>query len=341
MAIEKITPLNWQTPIVAPETGYPTNQFIRLWQQSFGNIETNTSDIEGKADKTTLINTTGGIQGGGDLSADRTLSLTDTGVTAGSYTSANITVDAKGRLSAASNGGGGSGSVNIKQAGTTIVTGATDINFASGATVAAAGTQANVTIVPLATQDEGSALGATTTMNFVGTGVTATYSAGTATVTIPGAAGGSSKWTLLNSWNFAVSGAIAALDTTSITNDEILVITTNVIKSVASRPTIYVSTNNGTSYDTSATYGQLSATGTLSSIFSGFFLDTSSVTTATSGEIILSLLSSVGQKIGYASSSNTPGWRYSTSTAVINAIRVTPTSVGTFNGGQIFIYGRN
>jgi hypothetical protein len=37
----------------------------------------------------------------------------------------------------------------------------------------------------LATQDEGVALGATSTMNFVGTGVTATYAAGVATVTIP------------------------------------------------------------------------------------------------------------------------------------------------------------
>ncbi len=50
------------------------------------------------------INTTGGLQGGGDLSADRTLSLTDTGVSAASYTYATITVDAKGRISAASSG---------------------------------------------------------------------------------------------------------------------------------------------------------------------------------------------------------------------------------------------
>jgi hypothetical protein len=38
----------------------------------------------------------------------------------------------------------------------------------------------------LATQDEGVALGSTSTMNFVGTGVTATYAAGVTTVTIPG-----------------------------------------------------------------------------------------------------------------------------------------------------------
>lgn len=45
-----------------------------------------------------------GLSGGGDLSADRTISMANTAVTPGSYTNADITVDAQGRLTAAASG---------------------------------------------------------------------------------------------------------------------------------------------------------------------------------------------------------------------------------------------
>jgi hypothetical protein len=63
------------------------------------------ADVAGAVPDTRQVATENGIQGGGFLDGDMTLSLTDTGISAGAYGSASavpvITVDAKGRVTAA------------------------------------------------------------------------------------------------------------------------------------------------------------------------------------------------------------------------------------------------
>jgi hypothetical protein len=80
---------------------------------------------------------------GGPITTSGNLAIANTAVTAGSYTNANLTVNAQGQLTAASNGSSSSG-VTVSD-GTNSVSGSTTLNF-TGAAVTGSTPTANISI---------------------------------------------------------------------------------------------------------------------------------------------------------------------------------------------------
>lgn len=163
-----------------------------------------------------------------------------------------------------------------------------------------------------------------------------------------GGGGGAPGWQLITSWDFAVSGAIASIIVPVGGYSEIYVFGSAVTTSVSSWRGARYSVDGGATYSSASVYSSVANAGTLGVSDTADFYHATNTTAARYWQQNLSLIDKTGvakKRVSNRTDSNGIFGTSATSTlGPITHVRISPIDaagapVGTFNGGQIFVFG--
>ena len=309
--------INQMFSITDPETGKPTDYLMRLLRNRGAGLSTVEEqvvvleadvvilgeEVATKADKAIVLTAGTGIDGGGDLSADRTFDLANTAVTPGVYTSTNLTVDAQGRITEAASGSGGG--VAVEEEGVGVVAAATILNFTGSVTVTDLGSgEAQIDIT--------------------GGG---------------GGGGGGSLWELVESWVHSVDGNTSQVvaDLTGF-SDAVVIIEDVTMTGSSGWRGIRLSDDAGLTYDSGNVYSVISGSGTYSQTDTALFTHGSANNGSRSSVVWLNGLNLAAPTPFISPRDNLTGiYRRD---RVVNGLEVYPITATSFTGGAVYILGK-
>jgi hypothetical protein len=168
-------------------------------------------------------------------------------------------------------------------------------------------------------------------------GTTITESGGV--ISAVGGGGGGGGWSLIQSYNIDVSGAIAALDANVSGYSDVLIIMHNITSSAATAfRQVYLSVNGGTSfYNTNGDYVTVPSNGSVANTGSAI----THTTQTNAARTVVGLVYNVGHNGSpkLCTSNGGDNRLFVASTAPVNAVRLTG-SAGNMTAGQLYVFGR-